>query len=244
MPCRTTNPIESALRLLVITACVGAALTISGCGSGINSVLQSAKVLVPGLGTPPPAPKLNPKLGYLRLTLGRSVVFMGLGFIDKGPSGPVEVWYSGQGEVLRLQNGRIVGVSGMTVEWRNVVLDRSVTWKDATKSTDPTVLRRVRDAMPGYRYGLREELVVSMVPAPSSSALQGVSPQDLVWFEERVRPLEPGRSDGLVRLPPGRYAVDLRGKQEFVVYAEQCLSTEVCFTWQRWSAMGPVVATR
>jgi hypothetical protein len=37
-------------------------------------------------------------------------------------------------------------------------------------------------------------------------------------------------------LPPARYAVDLRGGKETVVYGEQCITPDICFTWQRWSA--------
>jgi hypothetical protein len=30
--------------------------------------------------------------------------------------------------------------------------------------------------------------------------------------------------------------VDLRGGKETVVYGEQCITPDICFTWQRWSA--------
>jgi len=230
--------------MFAVAAWLLVASLLSGCSTETKTALQSAQALLPGgAGTPPP-PKLDPRIGYLRLTVNRRVVFMGLGFIDKDLLGPVAVWFSGQSEVLRLQNGRIVGASGLNVEWRNVTLTKPMSWRSVAQSSAPVASERVRDVMPGYRYGLREELVVSVVAAPGSSALEGLNPQDLVWFEERVRPLHGGRNDGLVRLPPARYAVDLRGKQELVVYAEQCLSADVCFTWQRWSANGPVVAAR
>jgi hypothetical protein len=95
--------------------------------------------------------------------------------------------------------------------------------------------------MPGYRTGIRERLVVRAIAPPSRSALRGIEPETLTWFEERAEPASgaaafwraaTGPSDAL---PPGRYAVDLTGGTENVIYSEQCLAPDLCFSWQRWS---------
>jgi len=96
--------------------------------------------------------------------------------------------------------------------------------------------------MPGYRFGVKDVLSLRVVAAPMRSELRGLDPQRLTWFEERV---ESGSIAGLAAifgnepsadlpLLPARYAVDLRAGAETVVYAEQCLAPDLCFTWQRW----------
>jgi len=39
-------------------------------------------------------------------------------------------------------------------------------------------------------------------------------------------------------LPPARYAVDIRGGGETVVYGEQCLAPNLCFTWHFYVRIG------
>ena len=44
---------------------------------------------------------LNPNLSYLRVTVGGDrAVLMVLGYLEPTPSGPIETWYSSEGEVL------------------------------------------------------------------------------------------------------------------------------------------------
>ncbi len=105
--------------------------------------------------------------------------------------------------------------------------------------------------MPGYRYGVRDNLVLRKIPAPSRSALQNFDAQALTWFEERVASSASGfwltkliSDSGTDSLPPARYAVDLRGGGEVVVYGEQCLTADLCFTWQRWDTKSTSAARR
>jgi hypothetical protein len=99
-------------------------------------------------------------------------------------------------------------------------------WQQLATSREPLRWERVRDVMPGYRYGVHDKLVLTVVPPPRSSKLIGIDPKQLVWFEERVE------SSTDEALPPARYAV----QGDRVVYAEQCVGRERCFTWQRWPA--------
>lgn len=182
--------------------------------------------------------KLNPKYHYIRVTRDGRVGFFAQGSEDKHPQGPVEVWFSGLREVLRLQNGRLVGVAGVTVEWRNVMLPALPSWSVIARDGRPVQWVRVRDVMPGYRFGVRDELSLRPIAAPQKSELQKLDPKSLQWFEEQIQSAPRGNlSAGLGAekpLSPARYAVDLRDGKEIVVYGEQCLSPEFCFTWQRW----------
>jgi hypothetical protein len=194
----------------------------------MTAMLTSLRQAAP-VGQTTQAVVFDPRFEYLRITRGRHTGWMWLGSTEKSTAGPIEVYYSGQGEVLRLQNGRVVGASGLTTEWRKVTIE-SPRW--GTAATAPTAkVTRVRDVMPGYRAGIRDELVLRPVPTPASSALRGVEPGSLKWFEE-----VPGRlADSAEALPAARYAVDLAAGER-VIYAEQCLARDLCFTWQRWSA--------
>jgi hypothetical protein len=88
--------------------------------------------------------------------------------------------------------------------------------------------------MPGYRSGVQDWLTLSVVPAPADTALRGLDAKALTWFEERMQPAV--RAFPSLALPAARYAVDFSRTHEMVVYSEQCLARDLCFTWQRWSA--------
>ena len=193
----------------------------------------------------PDATRLNPRFRYLRVTVDGRVSFLALGNLENenDPRGPVEVWYSARKEVLRLRNGRLVGAVGVFTEWRDVSLPAFPAWSEISRSRESHRWVRTRDVMPGYRYGVRDTLELRPVSPPERTALVGRDPTGLTWFEERSRVEPPsGMLASLVSgthdvqaLPPARYAVEIRDGREKVVYGEQCLSAEFCFTWQRWT---------
>ena len=214
---------NAALLLLIVAA--------SGCASGGDAIYDTAQSLVKrdkGIDDA----KLNPNFRYLRVTIGGRVVLLALGYLDPHPQGTVEVWYSAEREVVRLQNGRLVGATGATTEWRNVVLPDLPDWSKLASGATPFRWSRTRDVMPGYVYGVRDALTLSIIPPPERSALQGLDPRALTWFEERFA------EDALPKtvLPAARYAVVLSAGEGIVVYGEQCLASQTCFTWQRWPA--------
>jgi hypothetical protein len=102
--------IGSAAALLIVAA---------GCTTGMNAVVESVRQVV-RRGDAADATALDPKFAYLRITRGRHVGLLWLGSTERSADSPVEVYYSGTGEVVRLQNGRIVGALGLNTEWRKV----------------------------------------------------------------------------------------------------------------------------
>lgn len=178
------------------------------------------------------SPRLNPDYRYLRVVIDGRVVFLALGYIDADVNGPIEVWYSPGREVLRLQNGRILGATGLFSEWRKVILPKLPPWSEVARAKAPYNWTRYRDVMPGYRYGLRDDLVLRPITAPKDSQFQGGDPGQLSWFQEDMF----SRNADSNGLPPARYAVDVRNGRETVVYSEACLARDLCFSWQRWSA--------
>ncbi len=188
---------------------------------------------------------LNPIYRYLRVTINGRTVFVTLGDIDNHPDGPVEVYYSSSLEVVRLQNGRIFGVTGLLSEWRNVSLHDAPNWAAASQAKTPVAWSRVRDLMPGYRYGITDQLALSVIAPPRSSQLLDIDPTKLTWFEEKFQhTAEPHWLPSLSAyssetLPPARYAVDFSDNRESVVYGEQCIAQNLCFAWQRWTLPKP-----
>lgn len=224
--------------LIVLTA-----LTGSGCAPTQSAALQSMQQVVQRMVQPSSATQqvsFDPKFQYLRIARGRQVGWMWLGSQEVGPQATTDVYYSSGGEVLRLHNGRIVGATGLLTEWRNVSLSQP-SWSDIAKSTQTVSLTRLRDVMPGYRSGVRDDLTVRVIAAPRTSGLRVIDPTSLTWFEERMQESRGVVARAFLRetqdaLPPARYAVDFAGGRETVVYSEQCLAPDLCFSWQRWSA--------
>lgn len=181
---------------------------------------------------------LNPSFRYLRIGIsGGGGALLVLGYVDSDARGPIEVWYSGGGEVFRLQNGRVVGVAGPFAEWRNVRMPELPAWSamvHAVRGGAPLRWTRVRDVMPGYRADIRDSLSVRETLPPSRHTLQGVDAASLTWFEEV---LEQTDGDDMA-LPLARYAVDFSGGRERVVYGEQCVALTLCLSWQQWPVAG------
>lgn len=170
-------------------------------------------------------PSLNPAFQYLRVQSGKRVAYFARGSIDRQPGGDVDVWYSGLREVLRLQNGRVVGESGMSTEWLAVVLQSPPNWDEDLNGVE---YARIRDIAPGYRYGLKDKLRLQLVQPPSSSHLVGIRPQDLIWYRET--------SITDTDTPPALYGLSKEQGRWQVVYSEVCMATDLCFSWQRWQA--------
>jgi hypothetical protein len=228
--CRPHNELKTQSRAVLLALVA----TLSACASGTNAVFQSMQYAFQKDSSADNA-KLNPAYRYLRVVIDGRVALMVLGYVDRHPRGPIEVWYSADREVLRLQNGRIVGAVGLTTEWRNAEIPELPTWSVLAATSAPTRWIRIRDVMPGYRYGIRDQLALQQSPPPARSALQVLNPQNLAWFEERIEPAL-GESPGTEAdsLAVARYAVNVAGNAEIVAYGEQCLASNLCFSWQRW----------
>lgn len=181
--------------------------------------------------------RLDPRFQYLRIEVKDvpPALFV-LGEIDKADGGPVEVWYSNQGEVLRLQQGRIVGTAGLPTDWSRVWFDKPLpTWKQVPP--DGLSLTRWHDQRQVYVGARQTSLVLRRIGTPaslpvrlSSGALVGVQ-----WFEETSTQASAGS------MPPSVYAVGQYKGRERVIYSTQCLALQLCLDMQLWppEAMSP-----
>jgi hypothetical protein len=235
LPDKTTAPAFRAgaffylLSLLVrissvrwVFCCLGLAL-LSACGhTPVTRTLAQAFDSGPNID--PQA--LNPQLDYLRVSLNGRVALMVLGYREQTPQGPLDTWYSSQGEVLKLHNGRIVSTVGLALDWRDVRYQNLPTWLEASTSTQREFVR-VRDQMPSYRFGITEQLAIFPIAAPKDAKLAGVSATQLRWLEEKVLPSPHG-------LASARFGLHTHAGVTQVIYGEQCLTQNMCIAWQKW----------
>jgi len=208
------------LALLGLSACASKSL-LSEVGSAVffdNLPFQTPLT---------PDDKLNPNYRYLQVTLaGTKPALLVLGYVDAHPQGEVEVWYSANGEVLRLQNGRLVGANGLAVDWRRVdYAQPPPAW--ASVPSEGARFTSVRDEQPGYRLGLVEQVFLTRLQKPPLD-LPANNFAGAVWFLERY-----SDANGPTR-PDAWFALGSHGGQSTIVYSRQCLSASVCLTLQRW----------
>ncbi|HLA36045.1 MAG TPA: YjbF family lipoprotein [Rhodocyclaceae bacterium] len=199
---------------------------LAGCAPGTSSIYKSTDWLLKS-DNRVDGKALSTQLRYLRMTVNKErVALLVLGYAEPHPNGEIEVWFSAKGEVVKLQQGRVVGTAGLSTDWREV---RFVGLPAKQFADFDYEYIRERDVMPGYRFGLRERVAVRRVPPQMQtlSTTHGDIQGDLLWFEETVAP-NPDR------LPPARIALRRHGSAYEAIYGEQCLAAELCFTWQKW----------
>ncbi|AFT90116.1 YjbF family lipoprotein [Paraburkholderia phenoliruptrix] len=162
---------------------------------------------------------------YLKVSSQGRAALLVLGNVERDPQGDIEVWYSGAREVLRIQNGRLLGATGLSTEWMNVRLASPPDWLSVA---GPTSYARRRDMMPGYDFDESDKVTVQPIGMPSDTRYTGPGAARLRWYVEH--------SQGRIALRDARYAVTQKDGRAVVVYGEQCLDRGLCISWQRWPA--------
>jgi hypothetical protein len=140
----------------------------------------------------------------------------------------LNTWYSVDGEVLKLQNGRLVSTAGFALDWRDVRYQNLPTWSEASADTQ-RVFVRTRDQMPKYRFGITEQIAIYPIAAPKDAKLAGISATQLHWVEEKVLAVPHG-------LASARFGLHTHAGVTQVIYGEQCLTKSMCIAWQKWPA--------
>jgi hypothetical protein len=176
--------------------------------------------------------KPNTLYRYLRVEVfGQPSALLVLGYVDAHPQGDIEVWYSTRREVIKTQNGRIVGTSGLVPDWRRVQYPTAPpSW--AGVPPEGVAYTRLRDEMPGYHAAISDQLIVESTDVMPALVLPASLPVELAssyrWYSET------SVSSSAQPLPSSWFAWGLRGGQLTVVYSEQCLSLSYCLKLQPW----------
>ena len=169
---------------------------------------------------------LNPDYRYLRVSSPERAFLMVLGYVDSSPDGDIETWYSNAGQVMRLQNGRLLSAKGFAVDWTSVTYKDLPLWSQAT--TRPrTRFIRYHDEMPGYKVGVFDMVTIQRIDPPQDTRIAGIPPTQLTWLEETTDTSPRAR-------PSARYGLSTADGKLGVVYAEQCFGRELCLAWQTW----------
>jgi hypothetical protein len=210
-------------------------LSLAGCMSSGTVLTQTVQLLgrqmlsgeaADGLPADP-----DPRFRYLRLEVeGSTPAMLVLAFVDPHPMGEIEVWYSAQNQVIKLQNGRIVASHGLAVDWTKVHFPVAPpAWGDIRP--EGSQFERERDEVPAYRYGLKERLSVQPVDLPAGVVVPGPINADMAkryaWFRETATAADGVKSTAW-------YALEVQMGRSVVVYSEQCLKPDFCLRLQRW----------
>lgn len=142
----------------------------------------------------------------------QTVMVLGSRFSQGGHT--LEQWFSGEGEMLELRDGRVHRALGMTSEIRRTQAAPPA-WQALSEAPKAIAWQRERDVMPGYQQR-QEKITTRKARAPRSNAFGGAS-----WVEEEV---STQRLNGQAWRYTERFAV--QGQQ--VLYSEQCVSPSLC----------------
>jgi len=211
-------------------------VSLAGCASGstpLTDVLSAVASEQFGSGQASTLPaKPNPLYRYLRIEVeGRAPALLVLGYVDAHPQGDIEVWYSAGREVVKTQNGRIVGTAGLEIDWRAVRFPSAPpVWTEVPPQG--SVYQRSRDEMPGHRYAINDRIElkpwIGVPPIALPASLPAKQARAYGWFREATL------NSSAQPLPPSWFAWGLYRGQPAVVYSEQCLSATFCLKLQRW----------
>lgn len=193
--------------LLCLTACAGFNPVTDTAGYFFqSSVSAQEKRYVPGF-------------EYLEVEWQGRKSAMALGYRSLNSAQTDEHWYTSQGEMLKLQNGRIVQVLGMTREVRRLSTN-TPPWTNLISHKLPVVWSQTKDVMPDYRFGL-QEFVITQQMNPTS-AEQSLIKGATHWIAEEIKSKD---ATGKTWIYQQKFAL----ANDRVIYSEQCIARDMCF---------------
>ena len=131
-----------------------------GCTGRQSAVYESFKLGLSDQQSVIDRAAINPNFRYLRAELADRPALLVLGYIDEGPDGLVESWYSANQELIQIRDGRLAGTAGLDFNWSSiryseeVPLERALTIlpppqsKPSSAQTDPAVEALAASALP------------------------------------------------------------------------------------------------
>jgi hypothetical protein len=196
---------------------------------------------------------LNKDLSYLRVNIAGLEALMVKGYIDQDKLGPIDVWYSSDGSVLRLQKGRYLGSLGFDQNWQNVQLQDAPELSNIVsqfkRETASTQLKsvasfypeqqyffsRFKTEMPGYQSTLQERVGVSVQDASPPNIPKSLNTylntSEIVWVSEKsLKNNEKAKNNSSYAW----YGFKKINSSYVQVIGQQCLSADFCITWMPW----------
>lgn len=198
-------------------------LLLSACSWGSVAGLMMPK----RVGVPSPvevsSSALQPGFRYLLVKEenGHEALMVWVGN-EKSPHGESSVWVSSDGVVLRLAQGRLIGISSLSRNWR--LVDEWPVFQENHSQETPLQRIQTSDEQPGFRLGTVLILTERHLATPPVSMSWVVGANDLRWVEQVDK--SSGRQHAL-------FAVD---NQNQTIAGKRCIHPDWCLSWQAWPA--------
>lgn len=197
------------------------AVLLSACTSGMvagfltiqEDVMPSHRAVDPTL--------LKPEFRYLRVeNKGQEALMVWVGN-EPGPLGETSVWVSADGVILRLNQGRLVGVAERGRNWR---LTSESVLANTAAYTGKSYFSQTSDEQPGFRLGIVRTIKKITWPSTPPAVTWAPGANDLQWIEE-------------VDTASGhRLALYGVNADHHAQAGQRCLAPEWCLRWQIWPA--------
>ncbi|MDH6525135.1 YjbF family lipoprotein [Polynucleobacter sphagniphilus] len=222
--------------LLILCACIGGKQTL---------IWDTFKTGILGTNGLIDEAVLNPNYRYLRAEMNGQSALLVLGYETLKGDFLTETWYSNNKEVIQFENGRLIGTSGLDVNWTDVSLVDAPAITSPDLFPDPSnssvkskrnpklFFFRTRSVMPQFLANIHE--AVSMqglneIPEDAPKILQDPNFRlNLKWVQETVV-LQPNNPS--VYALRAIYAYDK--KTHAIIFGRQCLTQTSCLSWLRW----------
>lgn len=210
--------------LVLPLACLG----LSACASNFTAAYKMVQALDTTNPTRFEQFQMNPNLQYLEAHTVGAQAMMVLGYVATPIQQPfVQTWYDSQRELLRLQNGFLVSITGVN----NYISTTEYTWaipnQQGVQLPTSKTYSQPDQQIFNKTVALRFQLVPESTVNTSNSVLrkrlleaaqQGRQP--LVWFQEVPQPNS--------ETPYSLHAFASNGSP---VYGSQCLTPSACIEW-------------
>ena len=212
-------------RFLLVSLVV---LFLPACGSTFGPAVDTLRRSLVFGQSVTPAASLAPGFRYLFVDIGHARAYFIHGGAQPDALGPIDVWMGPDGQVLRLQNGRIMGAVGLGMDWSAV---RMRMGPQASSYT------RWHDEIPSYRFSVEKQYQVNVFEqVPKKVLMQrremavqmgmdlpDEAPVQWLWREDVVVSGKAAERVGVLLRPEAQGWA--------AVYGEQCLAESVCLKW-------------
>ena len=200
-------------------------LLLGACSSDMRAGLLSLQQdFMPSAQNIRHAPR-QPNLRYLLVQSdGREALMVWVG-IDRTSLCEASVWVSADGVVMRLCQGRLIGVSEPQRQWQ--LLDESAALNTHLASTNRSIHHQTTDQQPGFLFGNIRTVEKTNLPNLDTPMPWFGKHLQMQWVEER---------DHFSGVRLTLYTVN---SERDGMAGQRCITPDWCLQWQTWPIKSP-----